>query len=522
MRRGALTLVLLLLLGAAARAGWEEDLDRLTAAEPGAERDRLLGEIVKAKPDWRAVARKLANPSFPPAEAGEHVLLEKTRCADGKERPYAVVVPAGYDPSRPTPLLVVLHGGVSRPEILSRTKEYASGNALTRLAMARGWLALVPFGQKGAAWWDPVGIANIRHLVRTVKRRFDVDDDRVWLGGYSDGASAAFLLAMIRPTDYAAFLALSGHMGVGGAAGGIPTYPVNFANTPVYAATSFDDPLYPSARMRPMIEMALRAGGRLFYRELEGGHDFSYAETELPRCGDFLARHPRDPFPARIVWETARPEHGRCRWFQIDAVADGPSAPWHREWNLTLTDDRVSIGFFPDRDFAGEGVKVKSVRKETFAAACGLKAGDVVVAMNGNPVPGPAALSAEKGKVKRGDPVTLTVLRNGKKVKLTGQLPPVRRYPLFRHDTPSAAARVLFAGNRIEVEGSRLRAFRVFVHPDMIRLDRPLVIRVDGRTVFEKRVEPDLRFLLANFLAERDRKLLYVAEIRVEVPAPAK
>jgi len=41
---------------------------------------------------------------------------------------------------------------------------------------------------------------------------------------------------------------------------------------------------------------------------------------------------------------------------------------------------------------------------------------------------------------------------------------------------------------------------------------------VNGETVFDGRVTPDVGFLLRNFLETRDRRLLYVAEIPVSVP----
>ncbi len=84
----------------------------------------------------------------------------------------------------------------------------------------------------------------------------------MWLGGFSDGASAAFLYGMVAPNDYAAFVALNGHMGVGSLDGNLPTYAPNLANTPVYAVTTFDDPLYPARVMRRTIEMAREAGRR--------------------------------------------------------------------------------------------------------------------------------------------------------------------------------------------------------------------------------------------------------------------
>lgn len=41
---------------------------------------------------------------------------------------------------------------------------------------------LFPSEQESATRWDEVGMTNTRKLVRTVKREFNMDDDRVWMG----------------------------------------------------------------------------------------------------------------------------------------------------------------------------------------------------------------------------------------------------------------------------------------------------------------------------------------------------
>ena len=51
----------------------------------------------------------------------------------------------------------------------------------------------------------------------------------------------------------------------------------------------------------------------------------------------------------------------------------------------------------------------------------------------------------------------------------------------------------------------------------MIVLDQNLVIAVDGNVFFDDIVRPDLEFLLENYLENRDRKLLYVAEVAIEL-----
>ena len=100
---------------------------------------------------------------------------------------------------------------------------------------------------------------------------------------------------------------------------------------------------------------------------------------------------------------------------------------------------------------------------------------------------------------------------------LHGRFPELSNYLVFTRDAPSAKAVVSFCANAVDVRASRLGAFRVFVHPDMVLLDQNLVIRVNGDTVYEDAVSPDIEFMLRNFLEERDRKLLYVAEVAVDL-----
>jgi pimeloyl-ACP methyl ester carboxylesterase len=487
----------------------------LIAAEPGAARDELTAAVTAAAPDWREVAEAIETLEFPPA--GEYgPVLGTTVCVDDVERPWVLYVPASYDAAATTPLLVWLHGGVSRAEIVDDPIAYVEESSEQLDLDARGWLVLYPFGQDGATWWDEVGMANVRNLVSTVKHGYNVDDDRVYMAGFSDGGSAAFLHAMVDPTDYAAFVALNGHMGVGSLDGDLPTYAPNFYNAPVYAVTTFDDSLYPSAKMRGSIEMAVGAGGNITYRELPGEHDFDdYAKNELSVIYEFLDGNPRDRFPDRIVWEAAVPEFGRCRWFSVDRILPVEAAEWHADYNTIMVDDRKTIGFIADYDFEGAGVKVTKVLEDTAAEDIGLAEGDVLVGADGVAIEGIDDLNAWKETISRGDDITLTVEREGETLPLEGKLPEPQNYFVFKREVPSAKAVVTYADNRIDVKGSRLGAFTVYVHPEMVDLDRNLVIAVDRETVFDARVEPDVGYMLANFLENRDRKTLYVGEVKV-------
>jgi hypothetical protein len=270
--------------------------------------------------------------------------------------------------------------------------------------------------------------------------------------------------------------------------------------------------------MRPTIEMAREAGADIYYREFPGTHDFEDVKAELPAIARFLKRHSRDPLPARIEWEAGAAEFGKCRWIAIDRITTDEPAAWHEDHNAALVDDRVTIGFQPDYDFEGTGILVGVLSDGDYPArSIGLTAGDVIVRADDARIDSLPDLNVWKETVERGDPFEMTVMRDGQEVVLRGELPPPAGYLIFKRDVPSAVVRASFGANRIDVETSRVGAFHVLVHPDMIALDQNLVIAVDGDVVFDDVVRPDLEFMLRNYLENRDRSLLYVAEVAVNL-----
>lgn len=499
-------------------AAWQDDLDSLYVAETPSSAQHYIDRIVASGAAWKEVYDEVGAIAFPDRPA-DSLILDSVMCEDGVRRPYIVCVPPIYGNGKATPLLVVLHGGVARPEIRDNPRQYAQDHPFTKMARQNGWLALYPFGQEGATWFDPVGMSNIKNLVRVVKSGYNVDDDRVWMGGFSDGASASYGHAMLDPSDYAAFVALNGDMGVTSYDGKIPTYPVNLANSPVYAISTDQDALYPSSQMRKAVRMALDAGARILYKEREGEHRFSYADQEIPIISEFLARHERDPFPARIVWESPGGRFGHCFWLAIDSASSEPPEPWHGEYNVDIIDSSITIGFIPDDTYKGEGVLVGGLANGDYIAArIGLKKSDIIVEGNGLHIANFDDLKSFKSRLSYGEPVTIKVLRNGKKIELKGTLPEPSTSPLFlMPDFPSARIEAIYYGNIVEIEASRLKSFRIFVNPDMFNIERNLMVRVNGKTVYDRQIVPDLTYLLRNFWYNLDRKLVYIAEVKINL-----
>jgi predicted esterase len=511
-------------LAVPATADWAADLDSLLHEQDAEVQAALIERVASDAPGWEAVYQRLQAITFEEPEQKGELLLFTAMCDDDVERPYVLYIPSSYAADVRTPLLVWLHGGANQSDLpedpVGVVKEYRS--EVVDLAERRGWLALFPFAQRDAAWWDEVGFHNVLDQIRTVKTGYNIDDDRLWMGGFSDGASAAYLFGMILPSDFAAFVALNGHMGVGSLAGDLPTYANNMAATPVYAINTGQDRLYPARVMRRTVAMARRAGADIYYKEYDDvGHEFAYSEQELPLIAEFLERHPRCPFPHRLTWEAAGDEVGQCRWFRIDDVnVEGPE-PWHQDYNEIMLDERVVFGFYADYDYEGEGVKVDGlVEGDVLASRLPLLEGDVIVKCDDVDIKTRDDLDEFKTSIKRGDQVQVRVEREGQAVDLVASLPDVQKHLLFKRQVPSAKAKVSFEANHVSVAGSRLGGFTLLLHPEMFHFDRPVAVEVDGEVVFQGTVEPNVALMLQNFVENRDRKTLYIAELTVDLPEP--
>ena len=496
---------------------WRGDLNKLIAATSTSEQDSLIAKIARENPSWQQLREALSSLTYPRNETDKFV-LEKSACIDNIERPYVIYIPPSYSPDISTTLVVFLHGSVSRADIRPDPVGWARNIPIVKTAEKEGWILLFPFGQAGATWWDDVGISNVLNQIRLAKTNYNIDDNRVFLSGFSDGGSAAYMFAMALPSDFAGFIALNGNMGVASHDGNLPTYASNFINTPVYAVSTDKDQLYPTAETERFIAMAQSAGAKIEYRKLSGEHSFSYADSELPLITNWVKKQVRDPFPNELFWEAALPGFGVCHWFAIDEITDAAPAAWYHDYNAAYIDSSITIGIIPDDEYTGTGVRVaNAVDGDYLSRRIGLQAGDIIIKAGGIAVKDMDSLAAFKRTLRRGDPVSLVIRRDNSELTLRGRMPANENYFLFKRDQPSAAARVSVNDNTVDIESSRLGAFRIFINPEMFDLDRKIIIRVDGKLVYNSTAGPDISYLLHDFLLNRDRRILYVNEIAVNL-----
>jgi poly(3-hydroxybutyrate) depolymerase len=118
--------------------------------------------------------------------------------SSGVEREYLLHVPKSYDPARPTPLVISLHGGAMWPAAQMETSRW---NAV---ADAQGFLVVYPAGSGSGrmrVWHmgsEPDGVAEVRFisdLIDALQARYNIDPRRVYADGLSNGGGMAFVLS---------------------------------------------------------------------------------------------------------------------------------------------------------------------------------------------------------------------------------------------------------------------------------------------------------------------------------------
>jgi predicted esterase len=78
-----------------------------------------------------------------------------------------------------------------------------------------------------------------------------------------------------------------------------------------------------------------------------------------------------------------------------------------------------------------------------------------------------------------------------------------------KFDPNGTSCHVTVAGNVIDIAGPKLESGAVLLNDDLVNLDQPVTIRLNGKTVHEKPVERSVEFLLDWYAKERDRGQLY-------------
>jgi len=392
------------------------DLDALmeaffVASDPD-ERAGAIEQLVSSGFGVSEIASRLRSGRVYSNEVARGWSVYYSECLDGAARPYHVFVPQSYDPAVPVPVLFDLHGAVSRAEPYPVESLTRRRTLWEPTASEEGWILVVPHGDSGATWWSEAGRANLLAQLAFLKHRYNVDENRVFLSGFSDGGTGALWMGFHDATAWAGFVDIYGHPVIAGY-GPYQTYPRNLLNRPIRASNGTYDEMYPAGEIRLYVDQLLDLGIDIDWTAHPTGHDIEAVDLERPAVVSFIERVERDPHPTRAIWESSDVAVGRCDWVRIDEIADVGNNLGFKDANVWPLKEEIRFGAAFVYQGADAGFLIMGVEPWTIAHFAGVKTGDKVVRIDEYPVETGYEVPAIIDAKNPGDPIEIEVIRDG-------------------------------------------------------------------------------------------------------------
>jgi predicted esterase len=439
--------------------------------------------------------------------------------AEGVTFYYTILIPESYDPNKKYPVRVHLHGDVNRPP---PERGGTWWEDLGRFASADR-ISVFPAGWHEAMWWHGNQVENLHAILDDLKRSYNVDENRVYLLGISDGGTGVYFQAFRASTPWAAFLSFISDPSVLAEQGlGVDgeMYVPNLANKPLFVVSGARDRLYPAASVAPYVDLFSRAGTNVLFRpQPESGHDLRWWPAERARIDSFIQANPRDALPNRIAWETERTDrYHRAHWAMITKLGPVDGESTLDDFNTVVSQPSLFLGIEPNVA-STHGVLVFDIESGSVADSAGLRAGDVIVEANGTATNTLRLLAEALQGAGYGSIVPIVIERNGKRQARELRFPAPRPVAAraFPHTRESGRIVLEHDGNTVLVRTRGVRRFKLLLSPDQFDLARPVRVIANGIESFNGRVTLDPVTLLQWAAIDNDRTMLFAAELEIDL-----
>lgn len=268
---------------------------------------------------------------YPETVGSDYWVLYQHRVNENLEVPYLVHVPKNYSPSDAYPLFVYLHGAIVNrldfndpfSTIIGQETQLMTNEKLS------GAFVLFPFGKKNFGWlYQQSAFEAIVKQIAEIKSRYNIEDNRVYLGGHSNGGTGAFWFANKKASAFASFFAFN-------------FLPVLYSSnttlknvsSPFYSINGLKDRVFPFTDTERMYKYAQSNGSSWVNSYLNEGHALPFSGNDSAMAiFDQVKQHVRNPIPSELYWETDDVRNGRNKWLEIvelDTIAS--RADWHRD-----------------------------------------------------------------------------------------------------------------------------------------------------------------------------------------------
>ena len=290
------------------------------------ERPGLLKKIEKeSKSSYKAVQEALVEKfACSPAPVGSLGMLEVQAEGRGKGAEYALYVPHNYRPDRSYPVMIMLVGGDGRGDekFVREVQKHTGADYIVIAPSSRS--------PQPSLWWDE-GKFYLMAVLKEVISRYNVDADRVFIGGHSNGGIGCWHIAYHWPHVFAGVCPNAGYAGGEGlkfAAG--KDLVGNLVNLPFLVQHGATDRIIPAGNSKHFVDMMKEMGcdvEYIVYPKL--GHAFIKRPDGLSeqfyKMARFADAKRRKTFPKHVYFKSPLKECTRAYWIEFVPAGDNPT-----------------------------------------------------------------------------------------------------------------------------------------------------------------------------------------------------
>jgi predicted esterase len=299
--------------------------------------DQLLLRLLNSYQQFPFIKRKKSE-----------LLVFATKINDSTRSFYEVQLPADYNASVSYPLLLVLHGAVYQnagfPDPRSTEKwgfydTTGMNQFFSQLGYQHHVIVVYPHANREFNWMFPDdGFHMISDIVKDMKRYFNIDDNRVFLSGHSNGATGVISYLLKSPSLFAGFYGFNSNPKI--RTGG--TFIKNALNRSYFNVATDKDYYFPVSG-HDTLERIAKSYGIDWQNHVYRGFphwfpQFKESYSAFRLMFEDMDTRTRNPFRHDLFWECDDVKYGLCDWIGIDQLDTGATKKdWQTSINFPVT-----------------------------------------------------------------------------------------------------------------------------------------------------------------------------------------